>query len=948
MKSYKTEDVSLFGANVDETVIEEMTKLINNQNTTNNVINSTRYCACMQDCLDDRIFGHPFTFGNCFRTWFSICNPIKVEEYLKIEETKENISSINHIFFCLLSGFYTKNSIYNVIKKLYRIKYDLTYLKDPTFDRLFESIIDEKTGKTVDAIISRSESISTITQYNRMYEYYKNILKYTNDQLVERFRYIVEYCVELYKRVEMSNPEGHQYMFLNKDVFTDDSMMQPLRSEALVLLFELSFRFLSSIDINPFANIVPSKSYIENFYKTEYSTVSNDIIYIFTQNYKSILMYNLKNKRVDLRTKEQFGNDFYPYHKIDLVDKVRSLYTCHFGSKILKIKSTEKNLFLFLENGDIVANGSNKNNKITIDDYLEFTKFHNFDYKKESIFSPIKKFEITENYVLYLKENGNLYVHGNISDNKLFNKFNCIAEMNKDSDEIFYRIGKIETDNIKIDDFYINDDETSLLIYTNDKKLLLCTVDEDNGFTSSKESFTDISNLLKYDVVENEEELEELKEVEESEKEIRQIVLCEKSFVMVKGNKLIFIGKYKNQVENSFIKIEKTIDDEDLYKNDYKINKIFLLEKDNLFIEYLKTNYDETDKENVKKSFKYSYFLYGIDEDGILGGNNQEPQSELKLIDITDTICKKQINNSLEKNYSVKFNKIISDEKRTFILNNENTVFATGLNEGYFAELENDQEKSTDKLYEFKPILNEFSQINLVDDISITTKSEFVGSSIIFANQYTTACYGYYHCLGFNNTGHYLMNNVEVHDYLQNKENMSKTNKSTCSFLCSLNSFFNTNDIYKILHSTLLISDIENLNVLYNIEQFKISIQNVIKLSKSIPDNATLERSEYICDSSKIEDEKNILNNLKGSIIINSLNNYVMHRTSLIDYDYSDTIGSVCAFISFMGMISENLRALLYQYPTDSKDELMGINSEIKADKNKRIINSITNKYRSY
>ena len=139
MKSYKTQDVSLFGANVDETVIEEMTKLINNQNTTNNVINSTRYCACMQDCLDDRIFGHPFAFGNCFRTWFSICNPIKVEEYLKIEETKENISSINHIFFCLLSGFYTKNSIYNVIKKLYRIKYDI----DIDFNRVnYKKIFD--------------------------------------------------------------------------------------------------------------------------------------------------------------------------------------------------------------------------------------------------------------------------------------------------------------------------------------------------------------------------------------------------------------------------------------------------------------------------------------------------------------------------------------------------------------------------------------------------------------------------------------------------------------------------------------------------------------------------------------------------------------------------------------------------------------------------------------
>lgn len=959
MKSYKSEDVDLFNGTKDETLENFNTDIINNnipEKSVNNIFNcTTRYCACVyNDCNGVREFGHPLVFGKCFRSWFSICAPVNDN----IEDFKSNIdktSAIEYVFKKMLSGDYAKKSVINIIKRLNRIKYDLLYYRTSCkFEDLYQTRVDKIKNRIIKPILSKKESLKVIQKYINIYNFYKKIIDLSNSQLIDKYKAIIENNITDYRKTESANISVD--LFMNKELFSSDSTLSDIRSEALVILYELTFRFLSIIDINPFDNKIPNEEYINDYFKTNYACISNDIVYIFTKNNKTILMCDYNKKIKNSINDEVFEKNIYKYHKIMLGNKVRNLYTAHFGYKILKVKSYNDNLFLFLENGDIVATGSNKNNKISLNKETELLKFHKFDYKRfdisESTTDNISKFDVKNNYVIYLKENGDIYVHGNLNSDSIFNNNILIQDKNVDNPEyIFYKLNNSNNKNEKYKDFYVSDDEKTIVLFTTDDKLKLCTINPDNKISDSIGYFKDITDLLNYDLVTSEEGEESITITENSYNLVRQLILTNNALLIVKNNIIFIKGTYKTlEGDSNYIKIEKEItDDNSNYTtSNYLINKVFLLENDNLFIEYIKIIYDETDIENIKTNFNYSYFMYGIDENGVLGSSDEsEEPKQLKLIDITNDIC---LNNEV-LDYNVKFNKIISDKNRTMILNNKNNVFASGLNGGYFCELKNPREDSEDPKpnieYKFKDIIPDNPTLSNIDNIVINEEKESNRPIVLLINSYKTICFSSLYVLGFKNGGKgYIMNELQIENFLSDDSNKYVTNSSTFSVFSSVNSLYNTNSYYKIM-SIILCDSVskENLN---NILQFKESLLNIINNSESNIDNIN-EKINILLDSSEKSNSifDTMLSNNENTTKLRSIYNFIIHRFMISDYTYIDEYSYFSVFLNFIGMIAENYNAIINEYSEKYKEEIADINCDIELDVKTRIDNSTYNKYRA-
>ena len=149
-------------------------------------------------------------------------------------------------------------------------------------------------------------------------------------------------------------------------------------------------------------------TYINTFFYPEKIFFSNEIMYIILHNKKSILIYDLNNKIPFMSDDLIITND-----NLITIDELRGIYLYNFDTKIKSIYESQENVIIEFEDGSYRINGTNNNHKIDNTNNLQYFIFKDYnpgDYEK------IIKTYISKKYIIQLKENGKIYIHGDIDD----------------------------------------------------------------------------------------------------------------------------------------------------------------------------------------------------------------------------------------------------------------------------------------------------------------------------------------------------------------------------------------------------------------------------------------------------------------------------------------------------------------------------------------------------
>ena len=889
--------------------------------------------------------------GINFNSWFTVCNkrPEDEKNIIRNAELPPSLTPIIYSLYSIIGIDYTKRTVYNLVRKLDRFRYTIQYEENPVFENVMEDIIDEKYKVRIKKVVSKKEPAQRIRMYKEMYKYYTSIIDLSNDQLNEKFRYVIEALTEEYNELDTTSKSTD--LFSDKELFITGNNMSNVRGKAFIIFYELMYRLFNIIDLSAYVNKIPDKTYVSKFFNIEYITLSNGLVYILLKNCKNFLVFDLEKKIKSITEVNTIEEGSYQYHTIKLINKVRGIYMFSFGSPIVKIKYNEDNMILFLEDENILVNGSNANGKILDNDTTEYIKFRSLTNKYRENGSEINKMKITPNYIVSLYKTGVIHINGKPHSDLIFNENNTIKI---NSNYLVYKnINKLNKQVI-FSDFYISEGENVMITYSSDKRIYFSNYNTENSvldFVALDDliDITDVFLLNAETSLEPETPIEcynngEIYNVtlDADISSLRQIILNDKALIFVKGSKIFIKGSYADIVNSTYLIDLKT-------EEGFYINKVFECVDSGMIIESIKKNEDET--------YSFRYHSFGKNN---YGRNGNETTDLINLYDISDDVCVDSIGTV---DYSIRIIKFVSDVNRTMILNSSNVVLGAGLNGGYFCELSNPIEVEDGQLpipdidnieRKFVKLL-QTGDINNIADLIVNKEVDGKKVIVILPNMYRAYVYGSYYYLGFKTGGGYAVSDLIVETKEREEGLLNKvTNVNTISLFCSQNCIYTSNPFFDLASNALMNSDPLKVNSNeLNINQLTKSL---LYMGSSIID---YKYNSFVKKASLMEDTSDYIRNKSASIsnktsdyILENVFNFIINRSLIMEYSYIDTYSYIAAFLNYLAMMGENFSTIRFKISDPRTfvkciEESNDVNSELPYDKENRINERIGNSYRT-
>ncbi|MGL4949712.1 MAG: hypothetical protein ACRC5M_04960 [Anaeroplasmataceae bacterium] len=373
------------------------------------------------------------------------CNN-KSDEELDLVDSELNV--VEYTFYQIFGEDYTKNLFEHMLRRLTRFRHILLAERNTEFEAAY-SDYKNKENKVFKKVLSKTDRSSLLSRYKSIFNFYKEIVHLTNEDMIKLFHTIITDLTNSY--IENNSEKSKVFPFLESDIFFNNTLYSELREKALVIFYEAVARFYKYINIDPCMNKVPLPEYLNGFFTSRKIVIVNDILYIFLRDSKNILIYDLDKKL--LKSNEEKGRCQFKAINYD-----RNIYLTSFESPISSIVYSEDNLILFLENGTKMITGKNTNNKIAKSDKKEYINFIPFDIPEGEVISFIK---IYKNHIYSISEdmkgdNYKLLIHGDLNEDYAIKESEC--DKLRDS---FYQKKEFEEF-----DFLLSDDEKKIHYYS--------------------------------------------------------------------------------------------------------------------------------------------------------------------------------------------------------------------------------------------------------------------------------------------------------------------------------------------------------------------------------------------------------------------------------------------------------------------------------------------------
>ena len=353
-------------------------------------------------------------------TWFIFscnCNCCNKDKNDQTNNSNDQKSATENAFMNIFGSKYYNNVLQYMIPRLLRFRHIIKVEQEPSYNLAFEDYVVNSIVK-MKKVISKLDDFLIRTRYKEIYMFYEKIINKTNEELMTLFDEIVRHNVE--KHLATHSYEEGVLPFIEESMFYNNSSYDSIREKALVIFFEIVCRFFDNINVDIYYSTWnPTKQFLDGFFKIQKVINVDDIFYFFLRDSKSVLIYDLQDK-LKLEEDSDYFNSIsdkiYSGQKYTCVDKVRHIYLLSFDSKIMSMVYSDSNAILFLENGSIIANGSNENNKILYNDVTKFNRFVTCNYPTSKNISYIK---IYNTHIIIRDVKNNYLIYGNLGSEGL-------------------------------------------------------------------------------------------------------------------------------------------------------------------------------------------------------------------------------------------------------------------------------------------------------------------------------------------------------------------------------------------------------------------------------------------------------------------------------------------------------------------------------------------------
>lgn len=353
-------------------------------------------------------------------TWFIFsckCNCCNKEKTTQMNNSASQKSATENAFMNIFGSKYYNNVLQYMIPRFLRFRHIIKVEQEPSYSLAFEDYIINSVVK-MKKVISKSDDFLIRTRYKEIYMFYEKVINKTNEELMTLFDEIVRHNVE--KHLATHSYEEGVLPFIEESMFYNNSSYDSIREKALVIFFEIVCRFFDNINVDIYYSTGnPTKQFLDGFFKIQKVINVDDIFYFFLRDSKSVLVYDLQDKlklEEDSDYFDSISDKVYSGQKYTCVDKVRHIYLLSFDSKIMSMVYSDSNAILFLENGSIIANGSNENSKILYNDVTKFNRFVTCNYPTSKNISYIK---IYDSHIIIRDVNNNYLIYGNLANEGL-------------------------------------------------------------------------------------------------------------------------------------------------------------------------------------------------------------------------------------------------------------------------------------------------------------------------------------------------------------------------------------------------------------------------------------------------------------------------------------------------------------------------------------------------
>jgi hypothetical protein len=936
MKSYRNKNVELFNGIVDKTYIVEQVPTTEEPIIIDDIYPWHGPFWLVESLKTASVFS--------FRTKF-IHDVKEQEDNSHKEKIPKEVNSVIFAFYKLLGLDYVKDNYYNLFEKLKIIRYVVThpdiFPSNATFKEIF--INNEFSGYKT-KILEENDNIKLKQFYFRIYYFYRSIIEDNVDLLLIRFNgYIDTYkesVANLLNYENVVNLFSHLDKWSNQETFSFQSKLLGDNDniiEAIVILYELFNRFFINIDIDINENIVVSGEYLENYFKIEHVAICNGLIYIFLKDRQTVLLYT--NIYKINNTDEEYRLKGLPSLIPLSVD--RGIYLIKLSIPIYSVEHDEHNVFLQLDNGDILATGSNINDKLNLGNIFENTpelvyNFHSFA-KTYSYSIGLNNTKIKEyltlkiinrtNHVYLLQDNNYIKVSGNIDDtNPLFTLVPDDTETAIDKGE----------NNIIITDFYVSDNESSYIAVMSNNRIYGSGSNENNKFlfkvTESIPYYGEWTELTSFYI--NDDLLST---------NIRQLVLNDNNIVYIVNNDLCISGRINDEVY-SINEIPYKTSSIDLTLS---INKFFMLDGNNgVIVEFLEKDLTKIDELAIPHCFKY--FALGTNTSGRLGINmTDQVVLPSGLIPI---VIQNSPNTQITNFYRIE--RLISTINKTIVLFDETNIFVSGLNEGHFFNLKSSNEDDSNlldnnEIHEYSlSFISAFSgYTNSIIDIDIIANDINLNSSLVYTKN-IVYYYSPYYFIGNiydrkneNKTSYPVIKDpLDVNKkFIELSTNPPSFYKiSDVSLLAGYNSIYRSNSLFSVLFRLLDNNPLETTAEIFTLKQFQSSykvILNIIleeekaysgavnKEFKEKIDHLRLLISNLVDSSSYHQSLSLTLNNDKNIFDKEYFSNFLTHTMSILFLSniLHSPHSSLLIFLNLSGIFYEAIKALNNSIDTTDK-----------------------------
>ena len=431
-------------------------------------------------------------------TWFifscncTACAKYKAKNNANLIVGSQSVTS--KLFNQIFGDKYFNNIFQYIIPRLLRFRHIIKCESNPSIDLAYKNCIED--GKIIlPKVLSKTDDSVVQHTYKKIYNYYNRIINANTNDLLNEFDTVVKNTCEQY--LDLNSFKPGVFPFIEENTFYNNSY-QDIKEKALVIFFEIICRFIEMIDIDVYSNNTPMPQYIDGFFKIQKAFVSNNILYIFLQDSKNVLLYDFTNS---LST-EEYENENVKY---TLVDNVRNIYMMSLKSKVANMIYTQDNIILFLADGARIINGSNNNHKISKDDINQYIHFTDFKYTSNNI-SNIK---IYDKHIYIVDNKGIIKIFGDPQENNpLFEDAVHVSgneyRNSSHKDSINFSLSENETNIIYLSENSIGDffafDDYKIEIEPNRKVITLIREGNENltfDITTTDDADRSISNIFR-------------------------------------------------------------------------------------------------------------------------------------------------------------------------------------------------------------------------------------------------------------------------------------------------------------------------------------------------------------------------------------------------------------------------------------------------------------------